>query len=185
MTGEKDKKVDGQADSNTNGSFDTRAFMSQSYTPREGEVEVPTLKDFFLNVGAQGTVPVLWKVRGLTADEIARCNEAAARNEKVEAIVEALTASNKLDVIDGVKKLLGISSDVHSEVAKRLEQCVYGSIDPTIELNVAVKLATVAPVEFYAITNKILELTGLGQVAGKSKPSGKEQTSSSASNSQT
>ena len=174
-----DKKAE-KVDEKTNGRFDTRAFMKQIYTPREGEVSVPALKDYF----SEGQKP-LWKVRGLTADEVARCNEAGERNTKVEAIVEALTASNKSDVADGVKQLLGVGSDVHREVAIRLEQCVFGSIDPIIELNIAVKMATVFPMEFYAITNKILKLTGLGQVAGESQPSGKEKMSSSASSSQT
>ncbi|MCP4259087.1 MAG: hypothetical protein GY774_16500 [Planctomycetes bacterium] len=173
-----DKKED--PDEKTNGKFDTRAFMKQTFAPREGEVPVPALKDFF----PDGKTPA-WKVRGLTADEIARCNEAGERNKMVEAIAEALAAANKPDITDGIKKMLGVSSDVHAEVAKRMEQAVIGSIDPEISLEVAVKIATVAPVEFYDITNEILKLTGLGQVAGKSQPSGKEQTSKTASGSQT
>lgn len=167
-------------DEKTNGTFDTRAFMKQSFIPREGEVSVSALKDFF----PDGKDPV-WKVRGLTADEIARCDEAGERNKMVEAIAEALAAANKADITDGIKKMLGVSSDVHAEVAKRMQQMVSGSIDPEIPLDVAVKIATVAPIEFYAITNEILQLTGLGQVAGKSQPSGKEQTSKTASSSQT
>lgn len=163
-------------DQKQNGKFDIRAFMARTYTPREGNVSVPALREYF----GDGHKPA-WKVRGLTADEIARCNEAAEKNRKVQAIIEALTSSDKMDMIDGMRKLLGISTDVHGEVAKRLEQLTIASVEPEITLNVAVKLATVFPVEFYTITNKILELTGLGQIPGKAKPSGIEKTSTSAS----
>lgn len=155
----------------TENTFDLKAFMRQEYSPREGDVPVPALRDYFPE-GAEA----VWRVRGLTADEIARCNEAGDRNRKVEAIVEALAAENRNDITAGIKKMLGIGSDVHGEVAKRLEQCVTASVNPRIPLEAAVKLATVAPVEFYAITNKILELSGQGQVPGKSKPSGDVKT---------
>ena len=160
-----------QKQPDTNGTFDARRFMKQPFSPREGEVPVPALKDFFPDGGE-----AVWKVRGLTADEIARCNEAGERNKRIEAIADALMASNKSDNAEGIKEYLGISSDVHGEVVKRIEQLKTASVKPLIAHEVAVKIAEVFPVEFYAITNEILRLTGLGQVAGKSKPSGKEQT---------
>ncbi len=162
--------------------FDTNAFMKQKFTPREGEVDVKesALAEFF----PQG-VDSVWKVQSLTSDQIARCNEAGERYKKVEAMVKAMATDNAAEITEGVQKLLGTSTDVSVEVVKRQEHLIYGSVVPVITKQMAVRIADVAPLEFFAITTKILELTGLGQVAGKSKPSGKEQTSSPASSSQT
>jgi hypothetical protein len=49
---------------------------------------------------------------------------------------------------------------------------VIGSVDPRIELETAIKLCKVFPVEFMQLTNKITVLTGQGSVPGKPRSSG-------------
>lgn len=172
MTEQKEDKPE-----QTNTTFDSRAFMRQKFIHREGEVDVSdsVLKEFF-EKGAKA----VWKVRGLTANEIAIANEAKQNREKVDAMVEAIASADKSDMVDGFRQWLGNSGDVHGEISKMLAQVRFGSIGPVIAEDVAVKIAIVAPVEFYQLNRKILELTGLGQVAGESKPSGTEQTSKKA-----
>ncbi len=155
-----------------NNGFDTRAFMRAEFQPREGTVDVSksALKEFFHD-GNQA----VWKVRGLTANEIARSNEASERNGRLETLINAMTTQNRLDIADGVKEMIGIGDDVHSEIAKMLEHLIFGSINPEVPRELAVRIATVAPVEFYMISRKIMELTGLGHshtAKKKPKPSG-------------
>jgi hypothetical protein len=159
------------------GTFNTSAFMTQKFARREDEVEIKdsTLLEFF----PEGKKAV-WKIQGLTADELARCDSAAETYEKVAAVAKGLAGDNAAKITEAIQKILGTGTDVHTEVVRRQEHLIYGSVSPKITKPMAVRIAEVAPVEFFAITNKILELTGLGQIAGKSKPSGKEQTSKTA-----
>ncbi|MBF0395774.1 MAG: hypothetical protein HQK78_03305, partial [Desulfobacterales bacterium] len=59
-------------------SFDVKKFLKTKFIPREEEVLLPDLKDFF---GEQEAAS--WKIRGLTGQELGQCNEAASRNKNV------------------------------------------------------------------------------------------------------
>ena len=155
--------------------FDVNSFMKADFKPRMAEVPVPALRQFF-PPDEEGNVLPVWKVRGLTGAEIAKTNEVASRNEKLTAVIDAFGEISKKDMTDSLKESLGLGSETPADLSKRLEQVVLGSVEPVITLETAVKLATVMPIEFYAISNKILELTGKGHTAeGKPKPSGKKQ----------
>ncbi len=130
---------------------------------------MPELKPFF-----DGDNPV-WKVRGLTGQELGRANDAADRNKKIASVVEGITARSHKKIAKAVRQT--IDPDTPQDVAKRLEHLILGSLDPECDLELALKICERFPVEFYAITNKILELTGLGHMPGKPKPSGKTQKS--------
>lgn len=156
----------------TSKGFDISKFQKQVYTPRTKEVPVPALKDFFPE-----DADLVWKVRGLTADEIAKSKDAADRNQVMGSMVSAMATKTAEGTVDAVKQLLGVSSDVNADIARRLEHLTTASIEPEIPLELAVKLAEVFPVEFYNITTEILTLTGQGQVPGKPKPSGKKKAS--------
>jgi hypothetical protein len=144
--------------------FNAKAFMQSQFVPRTAQVDVSGLATWF------GDDQPLWTVRGQTANEIASANEASAKHKNIDAIIKAI-ASNA-DQIGELKKAVGISSDTPTEIVKRLEQLVQCSVEPVITLDVAVKLAETRPVEFYLLTNKILELTGLGMDLKKPKASG-------------
>lgn len=166
----------------TNGTFNTSAFMKQTFVRRLDEVDIKdsVLLEFF----PEGEKAV-WRTQGLTADEMFRCDSAAETYKKVEAVAKGLAGNNAKEITEGIQKILGTGTDVHIEVVRRQEYLICGSVSPKITKQMAVRIAEVAPIEFVTITNNILELTGLGQVSGKSKPSGKEQTSKPASSSQT
>ncbi len=153
--------------------MDTDKFMKQEYRPREGTVFVTALSDYF----EEGKEPV-YKVRGLTATELAQAEETAEKNKNVMALVEAMAGGTGKDKVDAVKKALGFDSEeVPNELAKKLEYVTLGSVDPVITLDVAVKMAECHPIEFMSISREILVLTGQGHVPGKQKPSGEEKTS--------
>jgi len=135
--------------------FDLDRFERAKFAPRQQSVPVEALADFF----AEGESPV-WVVRGLSANELHRAMEAATRQKSVEAVVRAIAAGG--DQVQAVRQALGLTADTPGEIAKRLEMLVMGSVAPTIELPLAVKLAEAFPVEFLSLTNTITELTGKG-----------------------
>lgn len=148
-------------------SFNSNAFMKQQFEPRTAPVSVPSLALFFDDKEEKQE----WIVRGQTASEVCRSMEAATNQSKLSSVVEAIAASSNQK--DEIKTALGLGSDTPSDIVKRLEQLVCCSVTPEIELPVAVKLAETFPIEFYMLTNKVIELTGLGMDLKKSKTSGK------------
>lgn len=145
-------------------SFKAKDFLKQQFTARTEKVSVPDLADWF-----EGDA--VWTVRGLSASEFARCQEAEAKRSNIGIFCNALqlSAENRADL----QKLLGTSGDVPGDIARRLEMLVIASVDPVIDMLVAIRLADAFGVVFYQLTNKILELTGQGKIAEvKQKPSG-------------
>jgi hypothetical protein len=144
--------------------FNAKDFAKAQFAPRTAELSLPALADYF-----DGD-PV-WTVRGATASEIAKMLEAGAKQNNIDNIIKAI-AANK-DKVNEIREAVGIVSDTPADIVKRLEQLVMCSVEPVIELPIAVKLADAFPVEFYMLTNKITELTGQGMDVKKSKASGK------------
>ena len=144
--------------------FDIERFRAASLAPRQARVPVPELAPFFES-GAEA----VWVVRGLTGEEVARANDANQRGALVINAVTALAAASavKSDQVDAMKTLLGCGEDTPPDLAKRFDHLVYGSITPPIDRETAVRLFTGFPVVAYQLTNKILELTGLGADVGK------------------
>ncbi|MBN1664836.1 MAG: hypothetical protein JW943_14645 [Deltaproteobacteria bacterium] len=160
--------------------FDTKAFLKAKFKPRTEAVPVPELTDFFPN----GESP-LWTVRGLTGQELGFASEAAERTKNITAIIDGLVAGNHESKTKAVRDLLGIGGQTPTDIAKRIEHLTMGSVNPPCTQELAVRLCETFPIEFYQLTNRIMALTGRGQEPGKSKPSGKEPTSGSASTSDT
>lgn len=149
--------------------FNQKAFMKTEYQQRIAHVPVPALAYFF----AEGEEPV-WTVRGQTANEVSRAMEASVRTQNISKVIEAI--GNSRAQVEDLKEAIGISEDTPQDIIKRLEQLVTCTIsDEKIELPMAIKLAEKHPVEFYLITNKIVELTGLGMDIKKPNASGKAQ----------
>jgi len=153
--------------------FDVKKFMNTQFISREEDVPVPDLKDFF----GPEEKPV-WRVRGITGQELAVANETVERNRRgLVAVVRKMVAT--LSVKDA-EKVAGMVQDperVTDEMAKRLEMFVLGSVEPAADMALAIKICKVRPIEFFEITGVINRLTGMGQDA-KKKPgnSGKTPT---------
>jgi hypothetical protein len=124
-------------------------------------------------------------VRGLTGEELARVNEAQARNRNKNAVIDALNSDKSEKMTDAIKELIGTGNSVPDDLARRIEMLAIASVAPECSHQVAVKLAESFPVEFYDLTNKITQLTGLGSEPGKPKRSSGNPASSSPSNSAT
>ena len=148
--------------------FDTKAFMKTKYEDRTAEVPVPDLKEWF---GEEEKAVFI--VRGLTGKELAICNEAAQRNKNTAAMIEAMSSNVNTEKVEGFREILGVTTSVPDDLAKRMEQFSYGTVDPDMDHEAAVKFAEAYPVEFYQATNKIMELTGQGRQVVKKKASSK------------
>lgn len=147
--------------------FDSKKFLKTKWTPRTEEVPVPDLAAFF----PAGAKPV-WTVRGLTGHELGRANEASERNKNVAAILEGIASGASKEQTEAVKELLGLGGSTPQDIAKRLEHLSIGSVDPVCAPDLAIRLCETFPVEFFQITNRIVQLTGQGQLPGKQPPSG-------------
>ncbi len=149
-------------------SFDLNRFRGAALTPRQASVPVPDLRFFF----AAEEEPV-WVVRGLTGEELARANEANARTATIAAAVQALAnaAAAKPEQTEALQTLIGYGTEVPADLAKRFDHLVFGSVEPKIDRETAVRLFTGYPIVGYTLTNRILELTGEGPDLGKAPPS--------------
>jgi hypothetical protein len=148
--------------------FDLNAFRQAEFKPRETEIEFSALADF------GGT----FKVRGLTATEIAQADEAAQKGKLLSDLVEELAGSAGKKKAAALLEGVGVSDDVPALLAKRYEHVCMGVVEPKMDLADVVKLGDAFPIEFSQLANKILELTGQGQVADvKPRGSTKEPTS--------
>lgn len=162
-------------------SFDAKRFMKTKWEPRTEEVPVPALADFF-SAGAKA----VWKVRGLTGQEIGQANEAPDNFKTMAAAVEALAGAQAMkEKVTAIRDLLGLGGKTPADIAKRLEHLTLGSVDPPCTLDLAVRLCEAFPIEFFELTNRILKLSGLGKVPGKQPPSGETPESGPASPSDT
>jgi len=148
--------------------FDVKKFDRAKFEDRTAEVRVNDLEEFF-DDGDEA----VFIVRGLTGEELARCHEAADRSKTIESVVQALSGTAGQDKIEAMREMLGVSESVPDDLAKRLEQFAVGTVDPDLNHTQAVRFAETWPVEFYQITNKIMELTGQGRMVAKKKDSGR------------
>lgn len=160
--------------------FDSKKFLKTKWAPRMEDVPVPDLSEFF----DEGVTPV-WKIRGLTGQELGRANEAADRSKSILAAVEAIAGGGDKERAQAVAELLGVAKDTPQDVAKRIQLLVMGSVEPACNPELAVRLCEAFPVEFYQITTAIMKLTGQGQMPGKARPSGETQGSATPSPSAT
>lgn len=151
--------------------FNSKEFMKQPFDARTEDVRVVELASWF----AEGDEPV-FKVRGLTFEELNKADNAADNSKAMLNLVATLQTKDGTAIADGIKDAFGIGKDTPANMIKRINHMVMGSVDPKIDEELAVKLASTYPIEFTIISNKIIELTGKGFMPGKLKGSTRSQT---------
>lgn len=152
--------------------FNSKKFMKTEFQPRTQKVPVPDMADWF-----DQDTPAEFTVRGLTGNELAITHEAVDKHRNIAGLISGLLSGQSQEKIEAIRTSLGVTEDVPGEIARRLEMITTACIDPHLDMDVAVKIAQVYPIEFYEITNTITKLTGQGQIPGKSKPSGETPVS--------
>lgn len=139
--------------------FNADKFTRAEFRPRTETLDLPALAPFF----DDGEAPQ-WTVRGLTAAEFARAQDAEKRNSSIDMLMGALAAAqSKGEAVDAARKALGLTNaNTPGEIAKRLEMLVAGSVEPAVTMETAVRFSEKFAIDFYVVTNKIVELTGQG-----------------------
>ena len=145
--------------------FDIKSFMSAQFVPREEDVPVPDMAEFF----DEGEKPV-WRVKSLTGQEMFFALEAAERNRKIKAVLEGITSEVMAELTSAVRKLVGDRGEVTDALAKKIEMFAIGSVAPKADIELAIKVCRTYPVEFTIIAATIEGLTGMGHET-KKKPS--------------
>jgi hypothetical protein len=153
--------------------FDVEGFSSAKATARTMDVPVADLRDWF---GPEDAA--VWRVRGLTANELVRADAAKESMKREGALVDALAAGSRGDIVRNLQAMLGRGDDVEPDMARRVEILRAGSLEPECTTQLAVRLAEHFPVVFFQLSNAILTLTGQGSdVEKKPRPSGETPAS--------
>jgi len=140
--------------------FDLQKFQGSKFKDRTEEVLVEDLKGFF-----EAKEKPLWKVRGLTGEELAFARDAEERARSINALVEGLAGKAAKAKAKVVMDELGLTDEkAPADYIRRLEILKYGSVEPAIDKPTSVRIAENFPTTFYLLTNKILELTGAGRL---------------------
>lgn len=143
--------------------FDKNRFNSATFERRTETVPVAVLSDFF---GEDEKAE--FEVQGLTHHEIAECSAGVQGNENLKNILQA-AAGHKPSIKKAIEDILETSVEVPVDTQKRILQLVKGCLKPKLDEGTSVRIAERFPVEFIELTNKILELTGLGHIAVKKR----------------
>jgi hypothetical protein len=149
--------------------FQAKQFAKANLVHHTEVVKVPGLAKWF-----DGEPE--WTVRGLTGHELSLALEAQERRRKLSDALLAIAGDTpESERVTAIREALGIGTEnLSADVVKRLEMLVHGSVEPKVDMDVARKLFTNYPIEFYQLTMAIMRLTGLGAGLdeGKSPPSG-------------
>lgn len=146
--------------------IDLELYRRTRLEPRTAELRFPEMA----LLCAPGNEPV-FVVRALTGEEIARANEASDRLARTRAAIEAMIAGGTVRREAFADLLLG-GDATPEDLAKRIEHALVGVVDPALDRETVLRLFADFPVCLFALTNKILELTGLGADVGKVLGSG-------------
>jgi len=144
--------------------FDTDRLKRCQFKPRTATVKVTPLAALF----AEGETPE-FKVRGLSGEEYAQCNESAKGYSQVGKIIAGILSQAAAEKVEAIKSSLGLGEGIPEDYAKRIEYLMAGCVSPAgLDREAVVKIAAIAPIEFYWLTNEILRLSGEGaEIAGE------------------
>lgn len=145
--------------------FNEKAFQKASFVPRTHKHYVPELKEYFSGD------EIMWEIRGLEGPELFRAKMAVDRDRIITAAVAAMSANGN-EQIQAFRELMALGDGVPEEYSKRIEIVSLGSVNPKVSRETVVKMAKAFPATISTLSDKILELTGLGHQVGKPKGSG-------------
>lgn len=151
--------------------FDEKKFSRAAFVPRTHRHFVPELKGYF-----GSDEESYWEVRGLTGQEMFQAKMAIDRDKTIRAAIAAMATTGN-EQIQAFQELMALGESVPEEYSKRIELVSIGSVAPKVERTTVVKLAKNFPATLNTLSDKILELTGLGHELGKPKGSGETAAS--------
>lgn len=159
------------------GGFDLNAFRKAKLSTREEDVPLPGLAEAGFSDQEPDPEtgkfpPVVFRVRGLTAEELAKARTEADNSKLLISVSERLVGSES-EKVEAILDALGMSSATPQSLRLKICHVTHGVVDPELTQQDVVKLADGYPVEFGILAERIYDLTGQGKVAKvKRKPSG-------------
>lgn len=162
--------------------FNLDAFRKAKFEERTEDVPLPGLTSGgFGGYEGQGdnatAKAVVFRIRGLTSDELARADQ-EADNSKVLAKVAERLSGTESERVQALMDGLGLGNGTPAALAKKLAHIQMAVVDPELKIQDVVRLADAYPTDFLELSNRIYALTGKGKVAQvKRKPSGKTAAS--------
>ena len=162
--------------------FDLAAFRKAKFQQREQDVPLSGLTAAgFGGYDGEGDdatpKPVVFRVRGLTSQELAKAEQESDNSQLMAKVAERLAGSESEKVqalIDG----LGLGDDTPRALTKKLMHVQMAVVSQDLKLQDVVRIADAFPTDFLELSNQIYNLTGKGKVAQvKRKPSGKTTAS--------
>lgn len=143
--------------------FKADRFSQATFRHRTKEVPVSELSAWF----EEGDEPV-FVVRGVTADELARCKEAHTNNLRAIAIADALRGESRAEITQAVREAIGRApEDKHHDVAFRQQMVLSGLVEPELDEPAIATIAEHYPMVLWRLSEAINGLTGQGSEAGK------------------
>lgn len=144
--------------------FDVKAFMRE---------KTETRKDIMI-LDLNGNA-IKWPVKGLSGPEMEEVESAVRMNKEAGPALETVAAAISggapvKDKLDALKELLGVTTRVPDNYARKLAIFRIGTDSDDVDQAVAVRFGKRYPSQFNKVVNKIWELTSMG-AAVKKKPS--------------
>jgi hypothetical protein len=162
--------------------FDLKGFSKTKFKTRT--MPVPIISEALGNFFGENDKKE-FMVKGLTGEEMGRCENAHTRIKIIRDGLEALIGSGK-DNVRAIQDLLSLGGEnIEQDVARRIEILCLGCVKPKLDIQAAAKITKVAPVDAKNITNHILALSGQGMIPGGHQSSGNAGTSEQAAQSDT
>jgi len=159
------------------GGFDLDAFRKAKLVAREQDFPLPGLAEAGLGVrepdAETGKLPpVVFRVRGLTAEELSKAEQEADNSRLMISVSEKLVGAES-EKVQAILDALGMSDATPAALRRKMCHVQCGVVDPELTLQDVVKLADGFPIEFGLLAKEIYDLTGKGKIAQvKRKPSG-------------
>ncbi len=159
------------------GGFDLDAFRKAKLSTREEDVPLPGLAAAGFSGEAPDpetgkAPPVVFRVRGLTAEELAKARTEADNSKLLISVSERLVGSES-EKVQAILDALGMGSATPASLRLKICHVTHGVVEPALTQQDVVKLADGYPVEFGILAERIYDLTVQGKIAKvKPKPSG-------------
>jgi hypothetical protein len=157
--------------------IDIKKFKTAKFKDRTEEIKVDQLKSFF----PKEDKPV-WIIRAITGEEMYFVRAAVEKSRNIEQVLSQLVSGTSKQKAEAAVKVLGLDEkDLPEDYIRRLHILRYGSIDPNLRdevegLEICKKIAQTHPTLFNTLTDRIMQLTGLGKL-GEVSASGNKQKS--------
>jgi hypothetical protein len=163
-------------------SFDLTEFSKSKFKTRT--MRVPVTSEALCHFFGEDDKKE-FTVKGLTGEELGRCENSHSRIKMIKNGLEALLGPGENNV-KAIKDLLSLGGDaLEDDVARRIELLCLGCVDPELDEQQAAKITKVAPVDAKNLTNHVLILSGQGMLPGGLQASGDAETSGPAVQSDT